>query len=312
MRSDMLQPNGIIVPVATPLTADGGLDETAFRALLRAQRPLVDGIFVLGSSGEMSWLTEAVAAEVLRVAREETAGQLPLYVGVGDTSLPRTLARVSALTTGDAEFVVVTSPYYYPVGQPALVEYFTAIADRSPIPVVLYNIPQNTGLALSTETLRALAAHENIVGVKDSSGDMFGFLAMLEIAGPGFSVLQGREQLLAASFYSGADGIVSSLGNVAPALLRAAIEAVGRGDRDRALNLQREITALATLFDHGYWVSALKSALAALGFEVGDPVGPLAACTSEESAAIAAILVGAKAKWLLGTPVVDRTADTRG
>jgi len=304
--SDMLRPTGVIVPVATPLSADGGLNEPVFRDLLRAQLPLVDGIFVLGSSGELSWLTEAVAAEVRRVAREETAGRVPLYVGVGDTSLPRTLARVAALTAGDAEFVVVTSPYYYPVEQPALAEYFTAVADRSPIPVVLYNIPQNTGVALSTETLLTLAAHPNIVGVKDSSGDTFGFLRMLDARGPGFSVLQGREQLLAASFFSGADGIVSSLGNVAPALLRAAIDAVAAGDRDHALGLQAEITALATLFDHGYWVAALKSALAALGFEVGAPVAPMPACTPGEAAEVAAALNAANAEWLLGR------ADARG
>lgn len=303
----MRQPNGVIVPVATPLTAEGNLQEVAFRELLRAQIPVADGIFVLGSSGEQAWLTESVMADVRRVAREETIGRVPLYVGAGDTSAPRTSARVAALSAGDAEFVVITSPYYFPVDQTALVRYFMAIADLSPIPVVLYNIPQNTGLKLSTETLRILAAHEKIVGVKDSSGDIFGFLEMLTLRGPGFAVLQGREQLLAASFFSGADGIVSSLGNIAPALLRAAIDATRAGDRDRALGLQAEITGLATLFDHGYWVSALKSALGELGFDVGRPVDPMPACSSEETAAIAAALSAANPEWLL-----SKTADARG
>lgn len=295
----MQLPTGIIVPIATPLKEDGRLDEETFRVLIRAQAPQVDGMFVLGSSGEFAWLPRSVAAEVRRVAREETAGKVPLYVGVGDTSLPRTLDRISELGASDAEFVVVTAPYYYPIDPAALVQYFETIADRSPIPVVLYNIPQNTGLVLTTESLRTLAAHPNIVGVKDSSGDMFGFLEMLTLRGPGFAVLQGREQLLAASAYSGADGIVSSLGNIAPALLRAAIDAVVAGERDLALELQRKITTLAELFGHGYWVAALKSALTTLGFPVGSPVPPLQACTKEQSSAIATLLSRAPAELLL-------------
>jgi dihydrodipicolinate synthase/N-acetylneuraminate lyase len=185
------------------------------------------------------------------------------------------------------DFVVVCTPYYYPFRQAqALVDHFRRVADLSPKPVILYNIPQNTGIPIPVEGVAALAEHPNIVGIKDSAGDMLVFQELLALRSASFAVMQGREQLAAASLWLGADGIVSALANFAPQLLQELAAAVRLGDRDCALALQRRITRLGCVFDQTYWLSALMAALHELGIGSGRGGAPLPACSDEQQAFI--------------------------
>ena len=231
---------------------------------------------MLGSSGELTMLSDETATRVAHVAVEQVAGRIPVYAGVGDTGLTRTLARAERLAAAGVDHVVVTPPFYYPVTDGSrLVWYFETIADRVAVPVVLYNIPQNTQVALPPEAVRILAGHPNIVGIKDSAGDPFAFEEFLALRSGGFSVLQGREQLAASSLWSGADGVISAMGNIAPRLLRALVASV-RDDRPRAesFELQAAVSRLARVFDQGYWLAGLKTTLQELGWQVGDPSPP--------------------------------------
>lgn len=234
-------------------------------------------------------LRTEVARQVVDVATAEVAGRLPLLVGVGATSTARTLANLDLL--GAADYAVVTGPGYFPVtDEEALEGHFVTVADSSPVPIILYNVPQNISSALSPTLVSRLSEHPKITGIKDSGGDMLTFHGYLDSASAGFAVLQGREQLAAESQWLGAAGVVSALANVAPSLLRDLRSCVIAGETERALEVQRSVATLATIFDQAYWLTALKAAIELIGFEVGRPARPVPPATAYQRAAIRAIL----------------------
>lgn len=281
---------GIVCPIATPLTPAGKLDREVLQRHLDWLTGKVDGILLLGTSGEFATLPPEIAADVVRIASTAIAESTTLYVGVGDTSTARVLRNVEHLPER-TDYAVACGPYYFPaVSQLALAGHFAAIADRSPRPLVLYNIPQNVGASIQPATVRELAEHPNIDGIKDSAGDMMACLETLALAPSGFAVMQGREQLAAVSIWAGAAGIVSSLANLTPDRLRALAEAISQGDRQLSRKLQIEISDLARIFEQGHWLAAMKAALQELGLPVGDPLPPLSACTPDQRSAIRAIL----------------------
>jgi len=289
-----MPPSGIVCPLATPLTDDEDLDHAALRRLVDFVLPSVDGILVLGSSGERALLRQDVAARTVDAVLELVAGRLPVHVGVSDAGTKRTLENVWRLPATGVETVFVTGPYYYSsTGPLELPDHFLGVAEASRLPIVLYNVPQNTGSSLTADAVRLLAEHPNIVGIKDSSGDMFLFQELLAATTAGFSVMQGREQLAAASLWLGASGIISAVANLAPGLLKELVRAVGCQDRSTALVLQRKISALSLVFSQIYWLSALKTALAELGIGTGRVSRPLPSASAEDRRRIGAILQAA-------------------
>ncbi|MBX3028981.1 MAG: dihydrodipicolinate synthase family protein [Chloroflexi bacterium] len=292
-------PHGVIAPVVSPIADDGSVDTSVLRAMLRRLLLDVDGVFVLGTSGEMPALPEETALEVARVAIDEVGGAVPVYLGVGDVGLERTLARIERFGSLGADILVVTTPYYFAVPDAGLTRHFTEVADAAPVPIMLYNVPQSTHNSLGLSVIRTLAEHPRIVGIKDSSGDPFLFAELLRIRGERFRVLQGREQLLGPSIWAGADGSVTSLSNIAPRLVRALSEAAADpGQRARAHQLQDETTDLARLFDQGYWLCALHVAMGELGWAVGGPRPPLVPLDEAQRAAVRAIVAKADPGWL--------------
>ena len=158
----------------------------------------------------------------------------------------------------------------------SVIDYFETVAERASAPVVLYNIPQNTHLPLAPATVRTLAGHPNIVGIKDSAGDWNDFESFLALRSDDFSVMQGRERLAAISLWSGADGLISAMANFAPRLLQALAASIRDEDpRVETLALQATIDALAAVFDQGEWLAGLKSTLQAPGWNVGEPSLPI-------------------------------------
>lgn len=285
----------IICPLATPLDDAEALDVHALRQLLDRILPDLDGVFVLGSSGEFALLTERAADQLVDEVVMHVGGRVPVLVGVGDTGTVRALSNLKRLARAGVDYIVACSSFYYPItDQEALTGHFLEIADASPLPVVLYNIPQNTATPLTPAAVARLSEHPNIVGIKDSWGDMVLHQEFLALRTDSFRVLQGREQLAAASLWLGGDGVISGLANFAPALLQQIAAAVREGNWPRALDAQRAATTLAQLFDQGYWLSALKAALAELGIGTGRAAAPLPPCTATQRANIRRILHASK------------------
>lgn len=284
-------PHGIICPIAVPLTDDERLDVPALNRLLDRLVPDLDGLFVLGTSGELALLRPEVAEHVVEAVVERAAGKVDVYVGIGDTGTARTIDNLRRARRAGVDYVFACGPYYYPVADgEALYRHFASIADASERPLLLYNIPQNTASHLTPATVRRLAEHPNVVGMKDSWGDMIQFGDFLSCRGDGFAVMQGREQLAAASYLAGADGLVSGLANLAPALLRRLQDAARAGDVEGAQAAQREANALARVFEQGYWLSALKTALAELGIGSGRAAAPIPPTSAAQREAIRGIL----------------------
>ena len=252
---------------------DGHLNERVLRDLIDALVPDLDGLFALGTSGELTWLPDEVALRVAHVVVEQVAGRIPVYLGVGDTSTARTLDRAARLGDAGADFLVVTTPFYYPVvSEPRLVDHFAAVADRAPVPIVLYNIPQHTHCRLTPAVVEALADHPRVAGIKDSTGDWAAFDRILALRSDGFRVLQGHERLAAVSLWSGADGLITSVANFAPRLLQALTGSIREdGRRSESLALQATIRRLAEVFAQGDWLAGLKCTLQSIGWNVGDP-----------------------------------------
>lgn len=288
-------PGGIVCPLAVPLDNDENLDVPGLLRLLDYVLPDVDGILVLGSTGEFAYLTEYVADKVVEVTLEHINGRVPFYVGISEAGTRRAMQLLRRAQRSGVDFVVACSPYYYTYdSQTSLVEHFERIADASPVPLILYNIPQNTAMNLTVASVEQLAAHPNIVGIKDSWGDMFQFQEFLKLRSDGFTIMQGREQLAAISLWAGADGIVSALPNIAPKMLPRLARAVSENDHDVALEIQWEITRTAQIFDQGYWLSALKVALRELGIGNGVVSRPIPECTPAQIATIRRLLIQAQ------------------
>jgi 4-hydroxy-tetrahydrodipicolinate synthase len=291
------------------MTPDGRLDEAVLRGLIDALVPDLDGLFVLGSSGELTWLPDEMALRVASVAVEQVRGRIPVYVGIGDTGLNRTLARADRFADVGADYVVVASPFYYSLAsETSIVDYFEAVAERASSPVVLYNIPQNTHLALAPSTVRRLAEHPRIVGIKDSAGDWFAFERFLSLRADDFSVMQGRERLAAVSLWSGGDGLISAVANFAPRLLQALSASVeGEQPRGETHALQATIGELAGVFEEGDWLAGLKATLQALGWNVGEPSATIPPYTASQRQVVDRIISSPDvARWLTMPAAVPR------
>ncbi len=238
---------GIVVPLVTPLTAEGEIDEAGVERLVGfLLRGGVHGLFALGSSGEFVSLGAAkkqrMAAAVVRAA----AGRVPVCVGVSGNCLEEICAEARAAAELGADAVAALPPFYFRCSQSELVRFFSAIARASPLPLVLYNMPFRTNNNLEPETVQRLADHPNIAGIKDTVGDMARTLDLLGRLGnrSDFAYLHGNELLTAPSLLLGAQGAVPAIANFAPEVMVATWEAAQARDIERLKALHGRIQGL--------------------------------------------------------------------
>lgn len=269
---------GILLPFHTPFDEDDRVDLRALRSNIeRWNATGIDGYVALGSTGERVHLDEGECAEVIETARECVPAQMAFIVGTGQQSTRATIAEVRAAARAGADAVLVITPGFYRAAltQAALTNHFTAVADDSPVPVVLYSIPQNTNVSLAPETIARLGEHENVAGIKDSSGDMLNLAETLRLAPDDFSVLTGHAAVLHASLLAGARGGVLAVGCVAARLSVAIYRAVEAGAHEQARRMQRRLAPLARAVTTQYGVGGLKAALDICGYVGGRVRAPL-------------------------------------
>lgn len=263
--NQLTQLRGVIPPLVTPLTKAGNIDEKAFRTLIRRMLTIgVNGLFILGSSGEFACLTDDQKTCLVEVAIDEIGNKVPLLVGVGDTSTARVLKNIERLTVPGVSGIVVCPPYFFPLSDRAIEEFYKVIARTSQVPVILYNVPQTTKNWISINTIGRLVELENIVGIKDSSGDMAHFQRLLEVTGEkqSFAVFQGDERVMGLSILAGAAGIVPGLANVDPKLCLELYEYAVQGDVKGTIRLQMQLVELSALYQTASSpVGGLKTAL---------------------------------------------------
>jgi 4-hydroxy-2-oxoglutarate aldolase len=271
---------GILIPFTTPYDAAGEVDARGLRANIeRWNETGVRGYVALGSTGERVHLEERECLAVIEAARAAVPGPLALISGAGQESTRATINEVRRFAAAGADSVLVITPHFYrrAMTQGALAGHYLSVADASPVPVVLYSMPDLTGISIAPETVARLSEHENIIGIKDSSSDILNLAEMLRLVPADFAVLTGNGPLLYAALSAGARGAILAVGCVAARLSIAIFEATRAGAYERALDLQRRLTPLARAVTTRYGIGGLKAALDIVGYAGGGVRAPLEA-----------------------------------
>lgn len=236
---------GAITAIVTPFKADGSVDEAALGAFVEWQvAEGIHGLVPVGSTGEAVTLSPAERERVLRITAERANGRVPVIAGAGSNDTAAAIEASKVLGRAGATHLLHVSPMYNKPPQRGIVAHFTAIADASPLPVVLYNVPGRTGSNMTAETTLELAEHPNIVAMKEASGNTGQIDAILRGRPEGFSVLSGDDGLTLAVMAAGGDGVISVISNAVPGLVAQLTDALARSDLKTAALIHHRLSPL--------------------------------------------------------------------
>ena len=269
---------GVHGPVITPFRADGELDRGAFEHNVRAHFAQgLHGVVVTGSTGEAPLLDEAERDQLIEWARPLVARERVLVAGIGAESTRVTIQRAKSVAERGADAALVVAPHYFgaAVTEDGLRTHYRKLADASPIPILLYNIPKYMHFRLSGALVRDLAQHENIVGIKDSSGAADSLTEYLAAQSGDFTVLTGNGQFFRTALQMGARGGILAVGLFAGALTMKVWDAAKRGDGASADAAQARLSPLAKTIVGELGIAGVKAAMDAVGLKGGLPRGPL-------------------------------------
>lgn len=264
--------NGVIVPLVTPLTGDGKLDEPALRRLVdHVIAGGVQGVFVLGTTGEGPSAPRSMRARVVHVAADQAGKRARLYAGITDTSLADSIASAGEFRRMGAEVVVAALPGYFALNPKEQFRYLAELVENIPSPLMLYDIPATTHNPLDMAVIEHLRVFSNVVGIKDSSGsyDQLDRLLNAYASDPGFSILVGSTPLASYGLQHGADGFVPSMGNLEPGLCTRLCSASDTGDLALMAEIQARINEVTDSYGKdrtiGQAIAGLKLLLSQRG-----------------------------------------------
>ena len=293
MPSASFRVAGILPPITTPFDAHGDLDGPSLVSNIeRYNTSALAGYVAFGSNGEAAHLNANERRRVLEIVRRTAAPGRTLVAGVHEQSTVAAIESAHRAADSGADAVLVITPYFYKgaMTQPALERFFLDVAEASPLPVLAYNIPQNTGVTVRPETLAGLADHPNMAGVKDSSGDLDALLETLRQVPEGFDVVVGNAGILRPALEKGAAGGILAVACVAPEACLELYGAVRGGDTEKAQALQRRLAPLARMVTVELGIPGLKVACELAGFQGGGVRGPLLPLPEEKRDRIAQVM----------------------
>lgn len=226
-----MQLQGSITALCTPFTESGLIDVPAWRAQIDAQiRSGTTALVVAGSTGEAAALSDEEFCQLIELASIRVAGRIPILAGTGQSATAKTIKRTRlAINSGADVALVVTPPYVRPT-QAGLQAHFTAVAEDSGIPIVLYNVPGRTGCDLLPETVGDLSIHPNIIGFKEAVGDASRWQHLYPLAAPGFALLSGDDPTFVRTMAGGAQGVISVASNAVPAVFSHVCRLISEGN----------------------------------------------------------------------------------
>ena len=293
MSEHKMVPAGVFPPVTTPFDPEtGDVAPQAFKEnLTRLLAAGVDGVVVSGSTGEAPLLDPAEQEHLVGLARETVTDGKWVIAGTGGESTRQTIAASKAAATAGANAVLVRPPSYFSAAATAetLAAHFRAVADASPVPVIVYNIPKYTHVSLAPSLLQQLTSHERIIGVKDSSGDPKNVAAYRE-AVPQWAVLVGGASLLLTALELGCQGGIVGVACFAPGLCVQLVREFEQGHRAAAGELQQRITPLDKEIVGKLGPAGVKAAMDAAGLYGGPVRAPLAAISSADRERVSALV----------------------
>ena len=294
----MFQPKGIIPAIVTPFTAAEEVNEQALRQLVRrVVKGGVHGVFALGTNGEFFSMSFAEKVRVAEVVVDEVGGKVPVYMGAGGITTRETIELAQAFEKAGVDALSVISPYFLPFTQPEIADHYTRLAAATALPIVLYNIPARTGTALNPGTVAQLAKIPNIVGIKDSSGNIDNTLKYLN--GTEFSVLAGTDSLILPVLMAGGHGAIAATANLLPEVVVSIYNHFQAGDFAKAQEAQSYLAPIRGLFASGTLPSVLKESLNLTGIPVGPARRPVAPISDSVRAELVKVLEGYAAAGLV-------------
>ena len=303
--------SGLLLPITTPFTQNEDVDAPALKANLeRWNGSGITGYVVLGSTGERVNLNEGELLQVIEVTRKAVPQTMTFIVGAGQQSTRGTISEVAHAASSRADAVLVITPSFYrsAISQPALIDYYSAVADAAKIPVLLYSMPDLTGIVIEPETAARLSQHPNIIGMKDSSNDIERFSRTVQIVDEHFAMMIGNGTVFSQALQAGARAGILAVGCCAPQICLDIYQAIQTGDIDHANALQEKLTPLARAVTKTYGIGGLKAALEMAGYTGGAVRAPLRAPDANARVEIEgllreatqALVTGAQASSLAG------------
>ena len=289
----MFLPEGIIIPVITPVDAQGKFNEPVYRQLIDFWADHgIDGVFPFGTTGEFYAFDNEVYRHVLEVTKDAVRGRMAVYAGANHitTAGAVELAKIAEEVGVDA--LSVLTPMFVSQTQDELLAYYTTIANATSLPIIIYNNKPKTNVTVAPETVRKLARIKNIVGVKDSTGDMTNTEEYIRLTRdlPDFRVLVGRDTLIYAGLCYGAAGAITSCANIAPDLAVAIYNCYKAGDQAGALDAQFKFSKLRISTNMGTFPVVIKEGLRMMGYDVGDCIAPIAPLSEDKRAELREVL----------------------
>lgn len=291
-KEQALNLSGIFPPIPTPFddAENLALDHLGENLERWGQLPLA-GYVVGGSNGEFVSLTGEERLAVLRYVRQRVGSDRLVIAGSGLHATRETIQQTQAMAGVGADAALVITPSYYKarMDTQALSAHFQRVADHSPIPVILYNVPANTGIDMSADMIIALSKHGNIIGLKDSAGNVTKLAEVLLGAKSGFQVLAGSAGFFLAALAVGAVGTISALANVSGKVLASLLDAFNAGDLRQAREIQQRLVRPNAAVTSRFGVAGLKYALSLAGYYGGPTRSPLQALHSEQQREVEAV-----------------------
>jgi 4-hydroxy-2-oxoglutarate aldolase len=270
--------NGILLPVTTPFLANEEPDTAGLiKNLKHWNASGIVGYVLLGSTGERAHLDETEYLRVIETARRAVPDNLTFIAGAGRQSTRGTIKEIRQATKAGAEAVLVITPSFYKsaITQDALVRYYSAVADAAKVPVILYSMPDLTGIVIEPDTAARLSEHQNIIGMKDSSANISRFAETVRLVGEDFALMIGNGTVLCENLQAGGRGGILAVGCVAARLCLEIFSAAQTSDFDRARSLQERLSPLALAVTKTYGIGGLKAAMDMIGLAGGAVRTPL-------------------------------------
>lgn len=257
---------GMATAIVTPMTA-AGIDYDALGRLIEFQiNSGINAIVVMGTTGENATIEPEDQYAVIRYTVEKVAHRVPVIAGTGTNNTAHVIANTKTACEAGADAVLVVTPYYNKATQSGLIAHFTAVADASSVPVILYNVPGRTGCNLLPGTVAALAEHPNIAAIKEATGNMAQMVEIMALCGDKIDVYSGEDALTVPMMAMGAKGTISVLSNVVPAQAVAMTNACIAGDFATAAAWQCRLLPLTNALFSQVNPIPVKAALSAMGY----------------------------------------------
>lgn len=269
---------GIFAPIPTPFKEDESLDMEHLRANVRAWgKSKLAGLTVMGSNGEFAYQNRDEKVKVLAAVREDLPTDKMVIAGTGEETTQGTIALTKEAAKAGADFALVLTPHYYKgsMTEAALKRFFLDVAEASPLPVIIYNMPGNTGINLNPNWVVELSQHRNIVGIKDSSGIIVQIAEVASAVKPGFAVFAGSASFLLPTLAVGGVGGTLAAANVMPNLCAEVQGYFEKGDLEAALKAQRTLLPVNKAVTSQFGIAGLKAAVEMIGLFGGPTRRPM-------------------------------------